>query len=535
MPDETKPNPEETPSAPAQESAEQAAKGESAEPAAPELPENAVEVEDAGLLKKKVTIKISQERIAAKMSEMFGDLSKSAMVPGFRVGHAPRRLIEKRFGKEVSHDVRNNLIGEALQPALVKSKIQPIGEPSLDLEKIELPEKGELSFSFEIEVVPEFTLPELDGIKVKKPVITVTEDKVDEQIEQWRLSQARYEASEGEAAKGDAVEVDASVSGEGVEAVKSDGLMLRVAPGQIQGLPLIDLGDALEGKKAGDDVQVKVKAPEAHPNELWRNKDLTVDIKVKAVRSRVLPEVNDEFAKAAGFESLADFRQFFMRNLEARIAEETKRVMRAQIEEYLLNNTKVDLPEGVAARHTAGVLQRRYIDLLYRGVPREKIDEKITELQTAAAEQANRELRLEFILGKVAIEAKLEVNDDEINSRIAEIARQNNRRPEKVKQELQTQGGVGQIEIGLLEEKAIDTLLAKANVSEQAEAPKAEEAPAAEEPKKAKKAAKSEEAKPEEAKADAKSEEGAAPAGEKKKAKSSKGKKKAQEDTNETA
>jgi trigger factor len=485
MPDETKANPDDQ-TTPATQPSDQAAPatqpGDSAttgqEPAAPALPEIEVAVEDAGLLKKKLTITVPEKRITAKMDEMFGELSDTAMVPGFRIGHAPRRLIEKRFGREVSHDVRNKLIGEALQPALEKSKIQPIGEPSLDLEKIQLPDKGDMSFSFEIEVAPEFTLPELAGIKVAKPTVAVTEERIDEQIEQWRLSQARFDATDGAADKGDVVAADATVAGEGVEPVKSDDLTLRVAPGQVQGLPLVDLGDALAGKKAGQEAIVKVKAPDAHPNEQWRGKELTVTIKVKTVRRRVLPDVNEQFAKSAGFESLADFRQFFGRNLEAHVAQETRKAMRSQVEQYLLDNTKLDVPEGVAARHTATVLQRRYIDLLYMGVPRERIDENLTQLQVQASEQALRELKLTFILGKIAQEQKLEVSEDEVNSRIAEIAKQNNRRPEKTKQELQAKGSLGQLEVSLLEEKVLDNLLAQAQVTEAAaDEPKAQQAP----------------------------------------------------------
>jgi trigger factor len=540
MPDEKKANPDKE-ATPVEQPADQTTPATPAqEPAAPALPEVEVAVEDAGLLKKKVTITVPEKRITAKMDEMFGELSGTAMVPGFRIGHAPRRLIEKRFGREVSQDVRNKLIGESLQPALEKSKIQPIGEPSLDLDKIQLPDKGDMSFSFEIEVAPEFTLPELSGIKVEKKIVAVTEERIDEQIEQWRVSQARFAATDGAADKGDVVGADAAVTGEGLQPVKNDDLTLRVAPGQVQGLPLVDLGDALTGKKAGDEATVTVKAPDAHPNEQWRGKDLTVNIKVKTVRKRVLPDVNEEFAKAAGFESLADFRKFFGSNLEARVAQDTKHAMRGQVEQYLLDHTTLDVPEGVTASHTAGVLQRRYIELLYAGVPRERIDENLTQLQAQASEQAKRELKLTFILGKIAQDQKLEVSEDEVNSRIAEIAKQNNRRPEKTKQELQAKGSLGQLEVSLLEEKVLDNLLATAKVTESAmEEPKAPNAPKphhhthahghAHAHKKHAAAPEATEAKADEAKPDE-----AKPAESKKKKAGAKGKHKAQEDTDET-
>ena len=133
------------------------------------LPKNTVEVEDAGTLKKKITVTVYRDKIDAKRDEMFGELGTSAQVPGFRIGRAPKRLLEKRFGKEVSQDVRNSLIGESVGEAIKETELKTLGEPDIKLDEIELPDTGDLSFSFEVEVAPEFDLPKLKGIPVNKP------------------------------------------------------------------------------------------------------------------------------------------------------------------------------------------------------------------------------------------------------------------------------------------------------------------------------------------------------------------------------
>jgi len=132
-----------------------------------------INVEDAGTLRKKVTVTVPADRIAAKQSELFGELSRTAQVPGFRIGRAPRRLIEKRFGKEVVQDVRNAIIGESLGRAIEKSELNTLGEPDLDLDKIQLPEAGDMTYDFQVEVKPEFDLPELEGIEVEKQTVEV--------------------------------------------------------------------------------------------------------------------------------------------------------------------------------------------------------------------------------------------------------------------------------------------------------------------------------------------------------------------------
>ncbi len=449
---------------------------EGAQAPADNLPENQVAVEDAGTLKKKVTVTISRKRIDAKRDEMFGELGKNAQVPGFRVGHAPRRLIEKRFGKEVGQDVRNALLGESIGAAIEKSNLSMLGEPDLDLDKIELPDQGDMTFSFEVEVAPEFELPSLDNIAVSKPVIEINEDRVNQQLEQWRQSAARFEATEEGALAGDVVTADVKVTGEGIDEHVHKDQPLRVAPGQIEGLPLVDLADKLAGRKAGETIEMTIKVPEAHPNEAWRGKDAKIEIKLSQVRCRILPEINDEFAKNAGFESVAQLREQVRRSLESRVGQEVKRDMRAQVCKHLMDNTRFDLPEGVAARHTNRVLSRRYVDLLYRGVPREKIDENMAQLQAAATEEARNDLKLSFILGRVAKQQDLKVEEEEVNARIAAMANEYNRRPERMRQELEQEGTLDEVKVSILEEKALDLLLSKANVTEVAPQPPAEEA-----------------------------------------------------------
>ena len=445
------------------------------------LPENTVAAEDVGVLRKKVTVTVPRQRIDAKFNEMFGELSKTAMVPGFRIGHAPRRLIEKRFGKEVGEDVRNALVGESIGKAVEKADLKTLGEPDLDLDKITVPDSGEMTFSFEVEVAPEFTLPQLKGIKVTKPKLELTDQRVDEALEQYRLGQVRYEATDHPAAEGDAVVVHAKISGEGIMDLERRDVALRVAPGQIEGLPLIDLGTELAGKKAGDTATLKVKVPQAHPNKDWQGKELAVTVAISQVRRRILPEINEGFATGLGFESLAQLREMVSRRIEANMKQEVQRAMRDQLCQHLLANTQLELPEGVAARHADSVLRRHYVELLHRGVPREQIDERIAELQAAATEQAKQDLKLSFILGKIAEQEKIEVSPDEVNARVAQMAQQYNRRPERLRQEMAQEGTLGEVEVALREEKAQDKLLEQAEVTEAAPEPPAPAA--AEKPK----------------------------------------------------
>ena len=446
------------------------------------MDDNTVAVEDAGKLRKKVTVTIPQVSIDAKRDEMYGELGDTAQVPGFRIGHAPRRLIEKRFGREVATDVRNALIGESLGHAVETADLNVLGQPDLELDAIELPETGDMVFSFEVEVAPQFDLPNLKSIRVEKRIVEVGDDRINEYIDELRSTRATFEPSDGPVRDGDSLTVSAKVIVEGADTVERDEVGLRAAPGQIEGLPLVELGAALVGKNVGETATLEITVPEAHPNEEWKGKPATVEVTIKSLTSRVLPEAGPEFAKQLGFESLEELREFVRGRMAERIESEITRDMRGQVGQFLLDNTEFELPEGVAARHTEGVLRRRHIELLRAGMPRERVEENMTRLRAEAEQQADRELRLQFILGKIADELEIEISDGDLNAMIASMAAQYQRRPEKMRQELEADGSLEQVRVSMCEDAALDKLIADAEVVEIAEEPPAEEPPAEEPP-----------------------------------------------------
>jgi len=145
---------------------------------------NTVSVEEIGPCKKKVTVEIPEETIKEMADEQYQELRRDAILPGFRKGRAPRRLLEKRFGKETKENIKLKLLAEASEAAMKAQKLDVLTDPEVDFEHIELPETGSMKFTFEIEVRPEFELPAMEGIAVTKPKLEVTEEQIDHEIEQ---------------------------------------------------------------------------------------------------------------------------------------------------------------------------------------------------------------------------------------------------------------------------------------------------------------------------------------------------------------
>src|SRR5688500_16387986 len=140
-----------------------------------------VKVEDLGPATKKISVEIPRDRIEAKMAEQFKELRSQAAIPGFRPGHAPQKLIEKRFAGDVKEQVRRTLISESYEQAVEKNKLQVIGEPEFDNpEGIQLPEAGNFTYSFQVEVQPEFDVPDMGGLKVRRPRIEISSENIDQ-------------------------------------------------------------------------------------------------------------------------------------------------------------------------------------------------------------------------------------------------------------------------------------------------------------------------------------------------------------------
>ncbi|NQU75463.1 MAG: trigger factor [Planctomycetes bacterium] len=429
------------------------------------LPPNIVTIEDCGQAKKKITIEIVRARIDAKFDEIFGELRNNAQVPGFRARHAPRRLLEKRFGKEAGQDVRNGLISESLAAAVEKNKLNILGEPDIKLDEIELPETGNLTFSVEVEVTPEFALPNYKDISVQAPNSQVTPESIAKGTKRILASRGILAPTTEPAGEDDLVVANCKVTGEGIDQTE-ENIELHIAPTAVHGIPLENLDEKLMGVRTGQTVTLEATVPQNHEDEAWRGKNVTVTLAVKEVKQLEVPELTDELAKEFGFEDVGKFTEYIKRMMEAQLARDRQQYMRDQVCKFLLKETEVPLPEQLAARHTASMLQRRYVELLYRGVPREQIEKNLEMLEAQAGEQAKVDLKVSFILAKIAEAEGISVEEGEVNARIADMANRQDRRPERLRSEMVSQGTLEQVNVQLVEQKTIDKLLEMANITE---------------------------------------------------------------------
>ena len=430
---------------------------------------NVVKISESGPCKKKINIEIPEESIKAALDEQYDELRRDTVVPGFRKGRAPVRLIEKRFGSDVSKQVKLKLLADATDAAIKDNEIDSLGEPDFDHEAIELPEKGSMSFEFEVEVRPNFDLPELKGIKVEKTTTEVTDAEVDEEIESFRKRGGIWTPKEkGSAAIEDQIVADAVIKVEGVEeSERHDNVEIPIREyGFVDWVPVEKLDKVLVGAKSGDVKKVSVEIPKTFYKEEYRDKKVEVEVTVKEIKQLEPAELDETFFKKCGVGSLEELKDVINDARNQQAEQTARQSMASQVHKYLLENTKFDLPSNIVADQSKSIFQRQYTNMLMQGLPKEQIDEHMEQLRASSEQQAAEQLRIFFIMDMIAEKLKVEVNDEEINGHIAQIAAQRGRRPEKMREELARDGSLVQFSLQVREQKCVEKLLEDAKITE---------------------------------------------------------------------
>ncbi|UCG48103.1 MAG: trigger factor [Phycisphaerales bacterium] len=430
---------------------------------------NLVTVEDSGPCKKKVVIEIPEQTIREATDKQYEQLRRDAIVPGFRKGRAPRRLLEKRFGKETSEQIKLTMLAEASEAAIKDNDLQTLGEPDIDFEKIELPAEGPMKFDFEVEVRPQFELPELEGIPINKPKLEVTEEQVEREITRMRRwSGVWTPRKEGAAQSEDQIIAEVLIKAEDVEeAEKLDETEIFIRKnGFVGGIAVENLDEILVGAEPGQTKKTTVEVPKTYFKEQYRGKKVDITITVKDIKYLKPADLDENFLKGMNVADENELRENTRDNLQDRLEQASRTEMTEQIYRYLLENTDFELPLDIVGQQAVSILQRQYAALLMRGLPKEQIEEQMAELQAASEERARRQLKTFFIMDKVADKLDIDVTEEEINGHIAQLAAQRGARPERMREDMARDGSLAQFSLEVRQNKCIAKMLESAKITE---------------------------------------------------------------------
>jgi trigger factor len=429
-----------------------------------------VEYTDVSETRKSLVVEIPTEVVEVEVDRVSRSYARRVRLPGFRPGKVPAKVVRQRFKDQILHDVAQDLIPRAVDDVLRERGVEPVDAPSV--KDVTVDEGQPLKFTAAIETAPPIDPGPLDALTLRRPPAVVEPGQVDATIERLRGAQGTFEPVEGRASEaGDWLALDMTrrklrtASGEatsGDEARPETLSGVGVEIGADGNPPGFDA--EVTGLSVGDARTFRITFPTEYAVESMAGAEVEYDIVVKELRRKRLPELDDEFAKALSYESLADLRS----NVAARLQREAQRAQEREVRQDLLQQlsrrVSADAPESLVTREVERRVEELVHQLAGQGMdPRDvKLDwAEIRERQRPAAVET---VKCALMLDAIARREAITVDDAAVEAEVARFAEQGEQPLEMVRARLQREGAISRIYTGLRREKTIDYVLARATI-----------------------------------------------------------------------
>ena len=421
------------------------------------------ELVDVNDTRKNLRVEIPSEIVDAEISRVTQDYSKRARIPGFRPGKAPARVIKQRFKDQILHDVAHDLIPRAVDDALRERGVETVDTP--DIVDVNVEEGAALTFTASFDTLPAFDPGAFDTLVLTRPPSTVEESAVDQALERLRDRASRLEPVEGRGViEGDAVTLDVERRTNGGQGDPESHKDVVVELGAAANPPGFD--EALLGLEPGATKTFTTHYPADYTITELAGTDVVYSVSVKALRRRVRPELDNEFAKDLGeFETLEALRARVRADLEHEARHSADRAVRSAMMADLSKRLPFEVPASLVERE----IDRRLEDFARRLID-QGMDPREAGIDWAAFRQSQREPAREsvasaLVLDEVARRESLQVTEDELSQEIDRYAQQSGRTPEAVRAAIEKERGLSRISLGLRREKTIDFVMSRAKIA----------------------------------------------------------------------
>ncbi|EIJ68593.1 trigger factor [Haemophilus parahaemolyticus] len=416
-----------------------------------------ISIETLEGLQRRVTITVAADKIEAAYKEQLKGYAKNARVDGFRKGKVPHSIIEQRFGVAARQDVLSDEMQRAFFDAVIAEKINLAGRPTFTPNNYQPGQ--EFSFSVTFEVFPEVELKGLENIEVEKPVVEISEADLDKMVDVLRKQQATWAESQEAAKAEDRVTIDfvGSVDGEEFEGGKATDFVLAMSQGRM--IPGFEEG--IVGHKAGEQFDIDVTFPAEYHAENLKGKAAKFAITLKKVENIVLPELTEEFVKKFGnAKSVDDLRAEIKKNMQRELNNAVTARVKNQVINGLIAQNDIEVPAAAVAEEV-DVLRQQAVQR-FGGKP-----EMAAQLPAELFEtEAKRRVQVGLLLSTVIGANELKVDEARVEAMIADIASAYEQPAEVVEYYAKNRQLTENIRNVVLEEQAVDTVLAKAKVTE---------------------------------------------------------------------
>jgi trigger factor len=418
------------------------------------------EFQDVNTTRKSVRVEIPGDVVAVEIDRIAADYSRKARIPGFRPGKAPARVIKQRYKEQILHDVVQDLVPRAVDEALRERGVEAVDTP--DVRDVTVEEGQPLTFTASFDTVPPFDPGDLSTLSLQRPSAAVSEDMVDQALQRLRDRAARHEPVEGRAIDhGDTAVVDLERRDGDGKPDSHTGVNIEI--GAKANPPGFD--EQLMGLEAGATKTFAVHYPSDYAIGTLANTDVSYTVAVKGLKRRVLPDLDDEFAKDLGdFETLDALRERVRADLEHEAMHAAERDVRGALMKQLATRVPFDVPASLVEREIDRRLEefaRRLID--------QQIDPRQAGIDWAAFRESQREAAREAVASALVLEEvtrreQLAVSEEEVEQEVGRYAERTSRTPAAVRAALEKDGGLSRVSAGLRREKSIDFVMARATI-----------------------------------------------------------------------
>jgi trigger factor len=427
-----------------------------------------VKVDEPSACQRHITVTVPRDDIERYFKDAFDDLAPKAEVPGFRPGRAPRKLVESKFREQMADQVKGSLLMDSVTQASEECDFSAISEPDFDFEAIDLPDEGPMTFEFDIEVRPNFDMPEWKGLKLERQVHEYSDEEVDEHLNTLLARYARVTTKESEAAQGDQVTLNITFrDGDKVLSVV-EGETLEIKPTlSFSNANLEGFDKLVLGVKAGDKKEAKLTISSEAEDEALRDKEVSVELDVTAVKRVELPELTPAFLdKIGGFEDEDELREAVRQELERQLDYHQQRAIRQQITAVLTKDADWELPPDLLRRQGGREMERAVLELRSSGFSDDVIRQHQNQLRQNSLASTSRALKEHFILERIAEENEMDAEPEDFDNEIKMIALQGQESPRRIRARLEKRGQMDALRNQIIERKVIELITGEATFSD---------------------------------------------------------------------
>jgi trigger factor len=369
-----------------------------------------------------VKVAVPASNTLKQSEEMYEELQGDAELPGFRRGKAPRKLLERKFGKAVRGEATEKIVSAAFRKLIKAESLSPIDYPDIDgLEDVhDTPLDAPLEFTLKFEVAPRVKLGNYKGLKVERPVLEIKDEQIDEAIESMRERFASHETVEdAKAQEEDQVIIDFSgvIDGEEFAGGSAENYPYILGSGRF----FAEFETALKGAKTGQEVTCDVPFPEDYSSVDVAGKTATFTIKVNEIKRKTLPELDDDFATGGGFDSLADLREKVAKDLQDGASNQGQQIAEKRAVDAIVETSTFELPKSLVESSAKEYYNQEVRRLLALRTPQEEMDKRDEELRKNADEHAEHEIKGYFAVSEIASTEGVVVEEADFEKEAHEI------------------------------------------------------------------------------------------------------------------